>query len=479
MSKSYKIILRSSFFIFGFISLCISCNNESKNNTSKSPNFILIVADDQGWNGTSVKMMEEEPLSKSDYYETPNLEILANSGARFSNAYAAAPVCAPSRYSIQVGKTPARLSMIRVGMSTAHINHDKLLSIPKALKKINSSYVSAHFGKWGMGGSPKSFGYDQSDGPTKNRDGGFKNDGKQWQFNVKKDPKKIFSTTKRAIAFMEKSVKENTPFFLQISHYAVHSNLEMRENTLKKYQRKVKGKYQHNEGLAAMTENLDEGLGIILSKLKDLEIQENTYVIYISDNGSVPNVPGGKEYTYSYNYPLSRGKWDAMEGGIRIPFVISGPYIKSGSQLDQPISTCDILPTIFSLAGAKKDDIQNIDGGNLKPILFDNKIKKVKRDVNGIFFHVPYRNKIALNRPHSAARVGDFKLIKFYDNQELLLYNVVNDKKEINDLSKSLVTKAKNLENILDDYLKSVKAPRWQEGITWKNKTLSEYNSFH
>ena len=143
---------------------------------NNSPNFIFILADDQGWNGTSVQMMDSEPLSKSDYHYTPNLEKLSKSGIRFSNAYASAPVCAPSRYSIQFGKTPARLSLIRVGMNTSHIEHDEFISIPKALKKIDNNYVAAHFGKWGIGSIPKTLGYDISDGPTKNKDGAFVND---------------------------------------------------------------------------------------------------------------------------------------------------------------------------------------------------------------------------------------------------------------------------------------------------------------
>ena len=152
------------FFLVGILLLFFSCNfndvSKEKNFYTSSPNFILILADDQGWNGTSVKMMDNEPRSKSDYFETPNLEILAKRGIRFSNAYASAPVCAPSRYSIQFGKTPARLSLIRVGMNTDHIDHEGFISIPKALKKINRQYKAAHFGKWGMGSNPDVLGYD-------------------------------------------------------------------------------------------------------------------------------------------------------------------------------------------------------------------------------------------------------------------------------------------------------------------------------
>ena len=134
--------IKKVFFIVGILLFFFACNSienvEEKETNITSPNFILILADDQGWNGTSVKMMHNDLGSKSDYYETPNLELLAQSGIRFSDAYASAPVCAPSRYSIQFGKTPARLSLIRVGMNTDHIDHEGFISIPKALKKINN-----------------------------------------------------------------------------------------------------------------------------------------------------------------------------------------------------------------------------------------------------------------------------------------------------------------------------------------------------
>ena len=146
LRTNYRI--QQVFFIVGILLLVFACNSidlSKKENeiNPTSPNFILILADDQGWNGTSVKMMDNESGSKSDYFETPNLELLAKRGMRFSDAYASAPVCAPSRYSIQFGKTPARLSLIRVGMNTDHIDHDGFTSVPKALKKINSQYITA------------------------------------------------------------------------------------------------------------------------------------------------------------------------------------------------------------------------------------------------------------------------------------------------------------------------------------------------
>ena len=469
------------FFNIGFLLIFFSCNSaefsKEKKTNPTSPNLILILADDQGWNGTSVKMMYNEPGSKSDYFETPNLELLAEKGIRFSDAYASAPVCAPSRYSIQFGKSPARLSLIRVGMNTDHIDHEGFISIPKALKKINSEYRTAHFGKWGMGSNPSVLGYDVSDGPTKNKDGNFSNNKNQWENVFKQDPKNIFSITDRAIEFIESSKKEEKPFYLQISHYAVHANIESKEESYNRLNDKPKGAQQKNQGYAAMTFDLDEGLGLLLNKLKELKIEDNTYIIYMSDNGSVPNIPGAKKYEKSYNYPLSRGKWDALEGGVRVPLIIAGPGIKAGSESNIPVSGSDLLPTLIDLAGNKSFKISDIDGGSFAPILFNKNNEHIKRNVDGIFFHVPYKNGIALKRPHSAVRKGDFKLVKFQDDKSILLFNLVKDKMEQINLAKQKPEKAKELETILDNYLFKVHAPKWQDGITWKKTPLKEINS--
>lgn len=476
-----KMSKNQSFLIVFFATILFSLNSkyypQPSSNSNNSPNFIFILVDDQGWNGTSVQMMNTEPLSKSDYHSTPNLEKLASRGIRFSNAYASAPVCAPSRYSIQFGKTPARMSFIRVGMSTSHINHKELVSIPKALKKINKEYVAAHFGKWGIGSIPETLGYDYSDGPTKNKDGGFVNDRTQWNHVSVEDPKNIFSITRKAVDFMEKNTIEKKPFYLQISHYAVHASIQSKKETFLNQAKKPLGAQHINPGFAAMTEDLDKGLGIILDKISQLGIQDNTYVIYMSDNGSVPNIPGAKKYTKSYNYPLKRGKWDALEGGLRVPLVIAGPGIEFGNESQVPVSGSDILPTIKDLAGKSNFKLNEIDGGSFKSILLDPSKLKVKREVDGIFFHVPYKNGIALKRPHSAVRKGDFKLVKFQDNGDLFLYNLTIDKKESQNLVYHNPKKAKELEKLLMNYLKEVHAPKWQEGITWKGLPLSEINS--
>ena len=467
-----------SIFIFSLFSL-LSFSNES--NTEGSPNFIIILVDDQGWNGTSVQMMDKEINSKSDFYETPNIEKLAKKGIRFSSAYASAPVCAPSRYSIQFGQTPARLKMIRVGMNTSHINHLTDLTIPKQLKSVNPNYVAAHFGKWGMGSSPSILGYDENDGATGNKDGVFtqKPQGVQWENTIDKDPKKMFSITERAIDFIDRQTKSANPFFLQVSHYAVHSNILMREETLKKYKNTPKGKYQKHAGFAAMTDDLDDSIGLLMDKIEELGIEENTYIIYTSDNGSVPVMPPKRFYKESYNYPLSRGKWDANEGGIRVPFIVVGPGIKKNVESKSIISFSDILPTIIDLAGKKIKDNKYLDGGSLKNVFENHKKIKVKRNINGLFFHVPYENGIALKRAHSAVILDNFKLIKFYDDNQLMLFDLDKDLSEKIDLSSVNLNKTLELELLLDNYLKQVGAPKWKPGIHWRNKPIRLINSFH
>jgi arylsulfatase A-like enzyme len=210
-----------------------------------------------------------------------------------------------------------------------------------------------------------------------------------------------------------------------------------------------------------------------------LGLEGNTYIIYTSDNGAVPIMPPKRFYKTSSNYPLSRGKWDAMEGGIRVPFVIAGPQITPGSESKTPITHSDLLPTIIELAGQKLPLQEDIDGGSFKDILTKDGKGKVNRFSEGFIFHVPYENGIALKRAHSVIIIGHFKLIKFYDNNELMLFNIKNDIGENINLASSLPKKTSKLAFLLERYLSKVKAPKWQPGINWKNKPIEKFNSYH
>jgi arylsulfatase A-like enzyme len=374
-------------------------------------------------------------------------------------------------------------------MNTDHIGHTTKMTIPKILKKVNPKYVAAHFGKWGMGISnskmgfdfgvhPSVLGYDYSDGRTANKDGGFQPP--EWKFSTSSDPKKIYSLTQRSIAFIEQQSKSKNPFYLQLSHYAVHSNIQATKRSLEKYEKKEKGKIHKNAYFAALTEDLDDSVGILLNKLQELGIANNTYVIYCSDNGAVPTLPPRRKYKNSYNYPLSRGKWDATEGGIRIPFIVSGPKIKPNSFSDIPVSLTDILPTIADLSGySLRGQMKTIDGGSIKKVLFNSGNGKVKRQDNGFYFHVPYRNHIAFGRPHSSIIVDIYKLIKFHDNGELNLFDLSSDIGEQNNLAEKFPLKAKKLDSKMENYFKKHKTVKWGKGIDWKFKSIEEINSFY
>ena len=469
-----KLILISLVLIF-----IASCHNEN----SKNPNFILILSDDQGWNGTSYEMINGEDFSKSDYYETPNIESLAKSGMVFSRAYSPAPTCSPTRYAIQYGQTPARLKHIRVSMNVDHIDHLGMTTIPRALKKIDDKYIAGHFGKFGMYSKPENFGYDYSDGMTGNIDGNI--DGTvqtKWLPQHDEDPKQIFGITKRSLSFMEKQVKQNNPFFLQVSHYAVHSDLVSRKEIYEKYKQKDRGIYHENPSIAAMTEDMDLSVGEILEKVKQLGIEDNTYIIYMSDNGAVEQILGSKKTNKKnkgYNYPLRHGKGTLYEGGIRVPFIISGPGISPGSRSSIPISGLDILPTIQDLVSNELNHNEIIDGGSFKKNLFDDVNSKVIRNNDFLVFHLPFRR--GSFNPHSAIIKDNLKLIKFSNSDKLLLFDLEDDINEKNDISQDFPKITSDLESQLEKYLKEVKAPKWKKNINWRpfEKTLKEFNSFH
>ena len=173
-----------------------------------SPNFIVILVDDLGWSSLSTSMDKRSPDARSDYYKTPNIDALIEMGMRFSNGYAASPVCAPTRYSLQFGKTPARIGITR-GLGPNNAKHDQI-GIPQLLKRLDPRYRTAHLGKWHIDEDPSRYGYDLHDGITKNKPGGFTlgNHKRQWKGYAEKDPKRIESLTNRAIEFLRDSVTQ-------------------------------------------------------------------------------------------------------------------------------------------------------------------------------------------------------------------------------------------------------------------------------
>ncbi len=440
-----------------FILLCLFLlpgkYNSSAAEKKDSPNFIVILTDDQSWVGTSYLADPSDPRTQSDYYQTPNMDRLAQMGMLFTNGYSPAPYCCPTRKSITIGQTPAKHEYQRDRINWTK-NFRKQLSIPQMLKRTNPNYRTAHFGKWDARYdevTPEEMGYDFSDGLTGNNTGGGKTSIK-WPVALD-DPKLIFSLTERAGKFMEKQVRNGNPFYLQVSHYAVHLGITYRQQTLEKYQGLNPGDKHHISEFAAMTEDLDTSVGILLDKVKELGLMDNTYIIFLSDNGGRNSQPIGGEQKVHRNFPLRDGKGSMYEGGIRVPFVVAGPGVKTNSVSNVPVTGLDILPTLADLAGYKEKLPEVLDGGSFKSVIQNEGNGEVQRNLHYFIFHHAVNRKA-----QSAIREGNFKLVKTWKENRLELFDLSKDLSEANDLSEKMPEKTKELHEKLVEFLTKVDA---------------------
>lgn len=446
------------FFIIAFACFLKGFTQKQK---QKRPNFIVILTDDQSWVGTSFLADPKDNRSKSDFYETPNMERLASMGMRLTNGYAPAPFCSPTRKSILTGLTPAKHEYQKDRENWTKVFR-KEMTIPKILKLADENYATAHFGKWDARYdqfTPEEMGYDFSDGLTGNNTGGGKKIieigdqeipftmGKEWPASYD-DPKLIFDLTTRSNDFIEEQTKNNKPFFIQISHYAVHLAITHSEKSIDKYNNLKKGEKHFVPEFAAMTEDMDEGIGMILDKVEALGILENTYIVFLSDNGGRSSIPIGKKQITPRNFPLRGGKGSMYEGGIRVPFVVVGPGVNKGSFSDVPITGLDLLPTLADLSGFNGVLPDKIDGGSIKEILHNNGNGKVKRNSPYLIFH-----QAANRKPKSAIRSGNFKLVKHWDEKMYELFDLSKDIEEKNDLSKELPEMVQELDKELISFL--------------------------
>jgi len=447
--------------------------------SAQQPNFILILTDDQGWTSSSQLMDDNVPNSKSDYYETRQMERIAERGMRFTNGYSPSALCCPTRRSIQFGQTPMRQGDDIEFKGKYFGENRKQISIPELLKSINPAYKTAHYGKWDLRADifPEDLGYDESDGETGNKNGDM-NSSKQtkwYDFYLNNDPKRIETLTARATNFMQRNTKAGNPFYLQVSHYATHVDMQTTEETYNKYLNKKKGEIHSNPAWAGMLENLDTGIGKILDQIDQLGIADNTYLIIMADNGGAEFIPPVKNKfdlpsafeKHPRNYPLRGGKWTLYEGGVRVPFMVIGPGIKAGSQCDIPVVGWDILPTISDLIGNKKPLPDNLDGVSFRTALENGNKAEIKRKNDEIIFHY-------FGKSHSAIRIGDYKLIKFWNLKKTELYNLKNDLGEINDISIKNPKKVEELEKAMMNYVKEVKADNLISGITKKKELKDE-----
>src|SRR5262249_44757052 len=374
----------------------------------RPPNFIILLGEGQGWNSTSVQMDDTVPASKSSFIQTPNLERLAREGMRFANAYAASPRCTPSRAALLTGKTPALLRMTFIAVRDADNSRQLLepspvLELPESEVTIadllkSAGYATAHFGKWHVGrANPGQHGFDENDGA--NGSGGPNTT----------NPKQVYLTTERGIDFVTRQTKAGKPFLLQISQHGGSSVEDARSETVAAIRNR--GVNDPQLAAAAVAEDVDINIGLLLKKLDELGIADNTYVIYTAHHG-----PCGR-----MNTPLNNGKGSLMEGGIRVPLIIRGPGVKAGVCSHTRVASIDLLPTIAELAKLKTPLPQSIEGGSLGPVLRGNGKAAVKRPREELIFHFPHYD-YDNDGPASVIFFGNMKGYKRYETGELRLY---------------------------------------------------------
>jgi arylsulfatase A-like enzyme len=260
---------------------------------------------------------------------------------------------------------------------------------------------------------------------------------------------------------MERQVAKGTPFYLQLSHYAPHVDIQTKQRTFDKYSAKPKGEKHNNPGWAGMLEDMDYTIGQIFDKVEALGIADNTYIIFMADNGSVeflPPVSSKQKLLHPdtfdkpmRNSPLRGGKWTLYEGGIRVPFIVKGPGVSSGQSSHVPVGGWDLLPTIAELAGYPHPLPTDLDGGSFAGILTSKGNGRVERAHDFLVFH-RYHD----GYPHSAIIQGDYKVIRFWKSGNLELYNLATDLGERTNLILSQPDKAKELDRKLVAYLSAV-----------------------
>ena len=419
------------------------------------PNFVFILVDDMPWFGTPVRMDPALPESAMAFRQMPNVEKLATQGMTFRNARSAAGMCGPSRCSIQTGMMTAHHLYSGNGgfgpKTDGHVKYmergqdaERPLIQPEPQGNIRfpsigavlrpAGYATAHFGKWHLyGDGPAKHGYDESDGETDNKTWRPTDPVTGQNSDTSEDPKFIFSITQRSVDFIERQAKAAKPFYVQLSHYATHAKYQARAATLAKYEKnpvfaKIENRREKSNAQlgAAMAEDLDTSIGLVLAKLEELGIAQNTYVIFTADNGY-------HSWNESYD-PLRGAKWWLWDNGVRVPMIVRGPGVAAGSRTTVNIVGYDWLPTFADFAGASGRLAKEVDGTSFKPVLLGQAVPDsyVNR---ALYFHYPHYR---VAPPSSAIVVGDMKLQHFYEwPNDNLTFNLTTDLGEKANLAKT------------------------------------------
>ncbi|MFU8862054.1 MAG: sulfatase-like hydrolase/transferase, partial [Cyclonatronaceae bacterium] len=420
----------------------------------KKPNIVFILSDDQGWNQTG--------YMGSTFYETPNIDRIAHEGFHFTDAYSASPLCSPARASIMTGKNPARLHLTDY-IPGGLFPHKPLIAppiqnyLPVSEKTIpeylnEQGYATGHIGKWHLSPDRR---YDEParfwDPEHRGFDVVLQNSRPQLGEVYEDDSHHVESITRHSLQFIEEY--KDQPFFLYVSHHVPHRPLLEEAALIRKYEEKPGSDLDiNNPIMGAMIERMDSGIGRILDSLDENGLTENTIVVFFSDNG-------GLELLQS-QHPLRGGKAMVFEGGIRVPLCIRWPgVISPGSSSNQPVISDDFLPTLADMLGFRVTD-PDIDGISILPIL---KSERETLDREALYWHYPHYHHLGY-KPGGAIRMGDYKLIEWYEESkwgqpdQVNLYNLREDIGETNDLAREYPDLAVQMRRMLHQWQRRVGA---------------------
>jgi len=435
-----------------------------------SPNVVLILIDDMGWKDLGVY--------GSDYHQTPQIDSFARDAVLFTNGYAACTVSSPTRASIMTGKYPAKLHLtdwiegwkfpeakLKVPDWTMFLPLEET-TMAEVFK--SAGYATAHIGKWHLGEQdkywPENQGFDINIGgwakgsPNLNRNTNTPNGYFSPYGNprLKDGPEGEYLTERlaeEACNFIDNH--QSAPFFLNLWFYNVHQPLMAKQDKVDKYQAMLDTtKLQKNPVYAAMVEHVDDAVGKVISKLKQMGVYDNTIIVFTSDNGGLI---GKSQRKVTNNAPLRKGKGQMYEGGVRVPFIIKNLHQQaSGTTNPTPVMSIDLFPTLMDLAGVKVDKVvkNGFDGISLKPLLADKK-KQLKRP--SIFWHYPHYHSEGAT-PYSAVRHGDWKLIHIIETNTYELYNLKEDIGEKKDQASLYPKVVKQLAKELEKWKKDMNA---------------------
>jgi len=453
--------------------------------SQRPPNFVFFLIDDLGWVDTGVY--------GSTFYETPNIDRLASEGMRFTDAYAASPVCSPTRASIMTGKHPARLNITdwiggsqRGELLPAEYEHQlafEEVTIAEVLKE--AGYSTGYFGKWHLGDTPflpDSQGFDLNVGgtaagqpasyfyPYKAEHGRSDfwdvphlEDGRDGEYLTDR-------LTDEAIGFLE--AQGDSPFLLYLSHYAVHTPIQSKGDLTEKYREKAESlpepdgpdfisehdrafvkQHQDHAAYAGMVQSVDESIGRVLETIENLGLTDNTIVIFMSDNGGLTTIANRRSAPTAV-LPLRAGKGWLYEGGIREPMIVKWPgVVEEGSLCSEPVISTDFFPTMLEMARIAQRPSLHQDGTSLVPLLR----QEGRLDRNALYWHFPHYHGSG-NRPSGAVRAGDYKLVEWFEDGQVELYNLADDIGESRDLSQSMPEKVGELTEMLHAWHRTVDA---------------------